>query len=452
MKITGRYARNIAASIAALFMACLVCGGSRSEDLGNELKRQARQEQFYFDPLPDQGKDFDDSLRIYLDSSKNAYKAGQQLVITAYLKNESKKTRFFKRLWSPSGSEGSKFTFLFDNQESWGQGIFKKEVIGGESPDPEKALKLDPGEKAPIVKITFTRLVEGSHTLSAQYGANYTVAEKKSRNWWQGYARSNTIALKVTRDLPSKEINKSLASVIKAIHKDILGLKQDYPEMSGYTDSALNTPKGAYAGAPVIGYSKPKPAKFRISIYFNKPSYSPPTLATLSNGFPFLETMLFAHIDVDNPSLRGDLINIVNRRGLALNDVMRKYESYLAVDVQPFEDFVLDQFSRAQIIALGTVKKVEVETDKPYEYTLKKWVLSVDVKESFLGKLDTKKIKVKSGTLNTTFGSEKVVGKDYVFLMLKKQAWQNEYSLVGAQMPRENLTSWLRKKFAGKNK
>ncbi len=413
---------------------------------GNKPGIEGKKGSKYYEPEDAPEKIYDDTMRIYLDSAKTFYKAGETPEILIYLKNEGKETRYFKRVWSPSGAEGSRFKIFMDNKESWGSGVFKREPVTPESADPEDALRLDPGEKAPIQKLVFLRLAEGAHTINAEYEAKYSVTEKKSRNWWQGAASSNILTLKVARALPQKEVDKALESVIKAIHSDTLAAAGRHTELSGYGDGSISRPKTAFHKLPVIDFHKPRPSRIRFNVYFNKTGFEPSTLATLEDGFPFLGVSLFAHIDTEkNAALRATLIDIARGRGRALNDVMRKLEKYYTVAVQPFEPPVAAQFERAQIILLGTVLDANVESDRQFEYQLKKWVLTIKVDEVYKGKVEGKKISGKCGALNVTFGSGKVVGGKYIIMLLDKQGWQQEYPIVGGQRPRENLIDWLRK-------
>ncbi len=418
---------------------------------GNKPGIERRGGNKYYEPETPREKIYDDTMRVYLDSSKTFFKAGEMPEILIYLKNEGKETRYCKRVWSPSGAEGSTVKIYMDNKESWGAGIFKREAVTPESADPANALRLDPGEKAPILKLVFLRLAEGSHTINAEYEAKYSVTEKKPRNWWQGAASSNILTLKVARALPQKEVDKALESVVNAIHADTLAIAGRYTELSGYGAGSISRPKTSFHKLPVIDFQKPRPSRIRFNVYFNDKNFEPGTLATLNDGFPFLGVGLFAHIDTEkNSELRATLIDIVRSRGRALNDVMRKLEKSYTVAVQPFDPPVAAQFDRAQIILLGTVLDANVETDRQFEYQLKKWVLSIRVDEVFKGTVQGKKILGKSGTLNVTFGTEKVVGNQFIILLLNKQGWQQEYSVVGGQRPRENLIDWLRKLNSGK--
>ena len=90
----------------------------------------------------------------------------------------------------------------------------------------------------------------------------------------------------------------------------------------------------------------------------------------------------------------------------------------------------------------------QVEEGKPFAYDLKKWILDVEVREVLKGGVEGEKIKAKCGTLNLIFGDEDVQGREFVLLLLEKSGWHKEYSLVGAQVPRENLTDWIRKKYS----
>ena len=94
--------------------------------MGNELTRKKNRAHLYFEPDQKSPLQFDDTLRIYLDSPKTTYETGKMPQIVISLKNESKKTRFFKRVWSQSGAEGSTFRIFIDDVESWGSGIFKR--------------------------------------------------------------------------------------------------------------------------------------------------------------------------------------------------------------------------------------------------------------------------------------------------------------------------------------
>ncbi|MFA6450621.1 MAG: hypothetical protein WCX65_14200 [bacterium] len=422
-----------------------------AQDTGNEIAVKKRNAKKVFAPEDAVERTYDDTLRIYLDSPQTTYKPGNAPQIIVYLKNESNKTRFFKRVWSPSGADGSTFRIFMDGVESWGSGIFKREAVIPESPDPKNALRLDPGQRAPILQITFTRLVEGEHSITAEYDANYTITEKQQRNWWNGLARSNAVSLKVKRALPRKEVGAALESVINAINKDLLALKPQYNDISGYVAGSLTRPKGAFYGAPVIDYRRPRPSKFKINVYFNATDFEPNSLATLNDGYPFLDVALIAHIDVGaNSQLRADIINIVRKRGRALNVVTRKLEKSLTVEVVPFETNIEAQFNRAPNVILGTVISAEVEKEKQYDYQLKKWILTVRVNEVYRGKVEGKTIKVKCGTLNVVFNTEKVKGNQFIMMLLDKQAWQNEYNVVGAQTPRDNLIKWLKDKYSGK--
>jgi hypothetical protein len=431
-------------ALFALFATPILAQDSSAQSQNRDPRR-------VYEPEEKPEREYDDTLRIYLDSLKTVYKPGEAPLIVVYLKNESNKTRFFKRVWSTSGAEGSAFRIFIDGVESWGSGIFKKEAVIPESADPKNALRLDPGQRAPILQITFTQLAEGNHSVTAIYDAKYAVTEKQQRNWWNGLARSNAVSLKVKRSLPQKEVGRAFESVIVGIHKDLLALKAQNSEMSGYGAGSLTKTKGIFYNAPVIDYHKPRPSKFKINIYFNNTDFEPNSLATLNDGFPFLGASLFAHIDVGaDAQLRADIINIVRKRGRALNDVMRKLEKSLTVEVIPFEINTEAQFERAPNVILGTVLAADVEKEKQYDYQLKKWILTVRVNEIYRGKVAGKTIKVKSGTLNVFFNTEKVKDKKFIMLLLDKQSWQAEYSIVGAQMPSDNLINWLKKKYSGK--
>jgi hypothetical protein len=437
----------------ALILLTVVAGAwlaraqDENNDQGNEMTRKKNhanepKEQVQKGPL-----EYDKTMEIYLDTTKVHYKPGELPLVVVYLKNRSKETRFFKRVWSAAGAGGVTFRTYFDGVETLGSGLFSRTATGGESDSPDGAVRLDPGEKKEIMRIKFTRIAEGDHKLQAEYLARYTVAEKTPRNWWNGAAGSNVLTLKVTKNLPKKAVSQEFDSVVKNIHKDLLGMKDRFPDLSGYGGGALKKPKGAYADSSMIEYHATKPKRVDIRVYFNASDYQPNTTALLSEGFPFLGVNLFAHIDVSDPRLRAAAIEVVRGRSKALNGVIRKFESQFEIDVEPFEPDVSAEFARSQIIIRGRIKSAKVEENKPYEYTLKKWILEIKVSDVYRGGVMDKSVVAKCGTLNLIFKDEKIVGNEYIIMMLDKPAWQKEYSIIGAETPRDNLIDWLNKKY-----
>lgn len=437
--------------MAAAFVAAIALWAARpapAQDQGNELTRKKNRAQEYKPPEEPRPKEFDTTMQVYLDTTKVHYKPGELPVVVVYLWNNSKETRFFKRLWSTGGAGGVFFRSYFDDVETLGVGIFSRAPTGAETENPEKAVRLGPGEKKEILRLKFIRIADGVHKLRVEYDAKYTVAEKTPRNWWNGLSTSNTLSFKVTKNLPQKKVAAALDSVIKTIHNDLMGMKDRHPALSGYGEKSLKKPAGAYAGASTIDYQLSKPKRVDIRIYFNRSDYQPNTTALLSEGFPFLDVNLFAHIDVGGDTrLRAAVIDTVRKRSKALNSFVREVETSLDVDVEPFEEVVSAEFARAEIIFKGKILSAEVERNKQYDYQLKKWELKIKVLEVYKGEIKTGTVIAKCGTLNLVFGDEKIVGKEYIIMTLNKHGWQKEYAVIGAETPRENLISWLKRKF-----
>ncbi len=440
----------LVAAIAGLVME------AGAYDPGNEMKRkqkaamkQKELEQSGYKVKKEEPEPLvDKTMKVYLDSTKLKYEPGEQAEVTVYLKNESKTTRYFKRMWAPTGAGGSMVRVYLDRKESWGSGAFRRETIEPESEDPNDALMLDPGEKKPILKIVIMNLGEGSHEIQADYVADYTVVEKFQRSWWQGRATSNSLTLKVSRQLPEKEIAKELDAVIETIHGDILALRSKYPELEKYGDGALAGTVDALKDTRGIEFSTPYPQRYDLRMYFQKTDYRPDTVAMLEQGFPFLGVTLFTHIDMgEDTRLRGSLIEAVKNRARSLNQVVRKYEGNLVVEVEPFEPSLASQFDRAQIVLLGTVTKTEVEPAEKYDYQLRKWIVSIDIEDVYKGNIKDKAVQAKCGTLNMVFNSDDVVGGRFVLLLLDKSSWQGSYTLIGTQDPQDNLIYWLGRRF-----
>lgn len=443
-----------AAFFSALFMSFAinvfaVDQPSSESDPGNALKRK-KLGISETEPLTQEElrKVYDETLSVYLDSVKTVYKPGEFPEIMIYIKNESKETRYFKRMWSAGGAGGAWLRIYMDGAESWGAGVFKRESIEPESDNSADALKLGPGERKAVLKLTFLRLDTGRKVISADYEAKYKVAESAPKNWWNGIAKSNSLSLVATRELPEKELASEYGKVIKAIHSDIMGIKEQYSELSGYGEASYKkTAQYAFAGTPVVEHRVPAPKKFEFRVYFNKSDYQPSTLPMLKEGFPFFGVILFAHIDTgDNTKLRGALLDIVRKRGRALQEIVKKHEHSLRVEMQPFETAVALDLDRAPLIIRGHIKAVNIDEPGRADHELRKWILDVDVKKVYKGKLTEKKIKVRCGTLTTMFGDESVKDREFILLLLDKSSWNKDYTLIGSQKPTENLVEWLEKK------
>jgi len=173
----------------------------------------------------------------------------------------------------------------------------------------------------------------------------------------------------------------------------------------------------------------------------------------LKEGFPFFGVTLFAHVDTgDNTKLRGALLDIVRKRGRALQEVVKKNERSLRVEALPFETAVALDLDRAPVIIRGHIKSVTIDEPGRAEHELRKWILDVDVKKVYKGKLAEKKIKVRCGTLTTMFGDESVKDREFILLLLEKSAWNKDYTLIGSQKPTENLVEWLGEKYSSEKK
>jgi len=428
---------------------------SSKSDPGNVLKRK-KLGITETEPLTQEElkKVYDETLSVYLDSVKAVYKPGEYPEIMVYIKNDSKETRYFKRMWSAGGAGGAWLKIYVDGVESWGAGVFKRESVEPESDNPANALKLGPGERKAVLKVTFLRLDTGRKVVSAEYEAKYKVAESAPKNWWNGIAKSNSISLVATRELPEKEIVAEYGKVIKAIHSDVLAIKGKYKELSGYGEGSLKkTAQYAIPGVHVVEHRTPAPKKFEFRVYFNKSDYQPSTLPMLKEGFPFFGVSLFAHVDTgDNTKLRGALLDIVRKRGRALQEVVKKNERSLRVEALPFETAVALDLDRAPVIIRGHIKSVTIDEPGRAEHELRKWILDVDVKKVYKGKLVEKKIKVRCGTLTTMFGDESVKDREFILLLLDKSTWNKDYTLIGSQKPTENLVEWLGQKYSSEKK
>lgn len=401
---------------------------------------------------PQQEKQYDPTLKIYLTSEKAVYQPGEKPVIDVYLKNDSNETRYFKRVWTTNRDEGVYFQVFTDDRETTGTGLVKKESRPPESPERENALMLDPGGKARIMTLTILTVLEGEHSLRIEYGADYRVAEPQPRNWWSGLAQSNKLTFKATRLLDEEKINEAADSVVEAIHNDIKQLKEKYPSISSYGDGNLEAGTGRYGGISRINYREMRPQFREIKIYFQEPDFQPRTLVLYERPFPYLGTKLFAHIDTgDEARLRSELLDIIKAREKMLHDTTRALASDVRIEVFPFGPDLSKKLRRAAFIVLGEIKNRQIEESKPGEYKIRKWVLDVHLDRVYKGRITSRDIYVKSGALPALFGDEDIIGGKYIMLFAEKNNWQTNYSLIGVEDAREGLIEWLEVKFASKD-
>lgn len=450
-------------AFAAVFLSvALFSTYARAEDYGNAMTRKKRG----IDPSPhmtdeeilkmqEEAKSkmpknlqFDPSMKIFLSAKKTTYEPGEQPVVEVYLKNDSKETRYFKQIWSPAGVEGVFFRTFVNGQETWGSRMFYRESVKPESSNPADAFRLDPGEKKKVLSLIFNELFPGEITLSTEYITSFTVNEPSPRNWWQGLAKSNEMTLKVERILPGKELTASMNEIVDKIHADIMKLKSKNKDISEYGDSALSTPKGSFRNAKSIEFVTLLPERREIRIYFNEPDYAPGTMPMFDETFPYLGIKFFAHIDVGgNTALRNALLSSIKKNIPILYDKTKDYAANIKVTLEPFSADTSKKLRRAAYIVRGAVKSKNVETSQPYEYEIRKWVINVAVKKTYLGKISDKEIVVKSGAINTLFGEEDPIGKEYILLFSDKNNWQKEYTLIGVEPVHESLLSWLSQKY-----
>lgn len=451
------------ASAAVYIIIAVFSFASCAEDYGNDMTRKKKG----IDPSPhmtdeqllqmqEQAKsklpknmDFDPSLKIFLSARKNSYKPGEQPIVDVYIKNDSKQTRYFKQIWSPAGVDGVFFRTFINGQESWGSRVFYRQPDAPESSDLADAFPLDPGEKKKVMALMFNELFPGEITLSAEYITSFTVSEPTPRNWWQGLAKSNLMTLKVERLLPGNELTASMNGIIENIHADIMKLKSKHNDISEYGNSAISTPDGAFRKVKTIDFITLLPERREIRIYFNEPDFLPGTIAMFDEAFPYLGVKLFAHIDTGgNTALRNAIINSIKKSLPVLYDKTKALASNIKVDLEPFGPDTSKKIRRAAFIVRGTVKAKKVETSTQYEYEIRKWIVEVSVKKTYLGKIQDKEIVVKSGAINALFGEEDPVGKEYILLFADKNNWQKEYTLIGVEPVHESLLDWLAQNYS----
>jgi len=392
---------------------------------------------------------FDPSQKIFLTSPRAVYEPEDKPEIQVYLKNDGDKTRYYKRVWSAIGAEGVHFRIFFDQKEMTGSSIFSRESVGTESADPDDAIRLDPGERAMIMKIHLNSLVEGEHTLRAVYQADYRVTESVQRNWWNGAAQSNILTMNAERVVEREALSKAAAGVIRDIHSTIKSLGARFPAVAGYGDQALTSPPDAFMGIPVIEYSTLKPQRVNINIYFQESEYRPSSMALFSEDFPYLGLKLFAHIEAGNDQrLRNAVLGAINTHKKQLYGATRELASNVRIEILPLAPEISKELRRAVTILKGEILGKEVEEVKPFDYSIRKWILDVKVEETLKGEVAEPRIKVKSGAINSFFGDEDPGGKSYVLMLSEKNKWQNEYTLIGVEPVYQELLDWLKVKYS----
>ncbi len=449
--------KNSAMRIACfviLFTAtlALMCSTlSHAEDPGNVMKRKQEGYGKQKNKKP-QEKQYDPTLKIYLTSKKAVYEPGETPVIDVYLQNNGKDTRYFKRIWTTNKKEGVYFQIFTDDKATTGTGIVKKESHPPESAETADAMRLDPGEKEKIMTLTVLTVLEGEHALRVEYGADYRVVEPQPRNWWSGLSESNRLTFNAKRILDENKISAAADKVIKAIHKDIMGIVSEYPSIAAYNNDAFENGTGENGGVGRIQFRVMRPKLREIKIYFEKPDFQPRTLVMYERPFPYLNTKLFAHIDTgDESRLRSKLLGIIRTREKLLYETTRELASDVRIEISPFGPKLSKKLRRAGYIILGEIKSKKVEDSKPGEYKIRKWILDVHIDKVYEGKILSKDIYVKSGALPAFFGDEDIIGKEYIMLFAEKSNWQAEYSLIGVEDARDNLKEWLQiKYFSGK--
>ena len=443
----------MAAALAFFAIQVFCPAPAAAKDYGNVLRRKQEgtlEEKKEKKQLEDYEKDYDTSLRIYLTSAKDVFKPGETPTIDVYVRNEANETRFFKNIWTTNSREGVGFKTIFDGRETPSSGMFVREIAVPESADPARALQLDPGRQALVMKIKFGDVPEGEHTLEVEYQAAYSVTEKHKRTWWNGICKSNSMTIRAARVVPEKELAAAAAAVIGNIHSDILKIKVKYPEIAKYGDGNKLKPGDALLGIPVIDFSGTAPKRRRINIYFQKPDHQPSTLTTFEEEFPYLGIKLFAHLDTgDDARLRGALLESVKKHKKDLYATTKKIAKNVRVEVEPFGPEMSKRLRRASFIVYGTIVGKQIEDIKPGDdYNIRKWILTVAVKKVYLGSVKDKKIIIKSGALTTFFGNENVVDNDFILLLGDRNNWQKDYTLLGVEPARQNLMQWLDVKYA----